>query len=122
MRNTRGFTLIELLLVILIIIGLAAIVVPNYMNVSDQSRTATDAANRDAIKAAVRLMVLDTGLSNMPTADLNATGTAPNLASYTGTWALHGPYISPDDFPVLNPSGAAYAVTINKTNGVITIN
>jgi prepilin-type N-terminal cleavage/methylation domain-containing protein len=122
MRNSKGFTLIELLLVILIIIGLAAIVVPNYMNVSDQSRTATDAANRDALKAAVRLMVLDTGLASMPTGDLNSGGTAPNLASYTGTWAAHGPYISPQDFPVLNPGGAAYAVSVNKTTGNITIN
>jgi type II secretion system protein G len=119
MRKEKGFTLIELLLVILIIIGLAAIVVPNYMNVSDESKTAADAANKDALKAAVRLMVLDVGLKKMPGANLAAVATNPNLVSVGGTYK-HGPYV--EIIPVASPiTGANYSVTINTTSGAITI-
>jgi prepilin-type N-terminal cleavage/methylation domain-containing protein len=123
-RN-KGFTLIELLLVILIITGLAAIVVPNYMKVSDESDQAVNAANDEALRAAVRLMVLDVGLSNMPggagtTDDLNAPATNPNLTATGGSY-VHGPYIDPADFPVEDADGAQYQVLVSKNTGSISI-
>lgn len=118
--NNKGFTLIELLLVILIITGLAAIVVPNYMKVSDESDIAVRAANEESIKAAVRLLVLDGGLTAVSGAgDLNTSGNSPNMYSYDGTTYTHGPYL--ESFPIVSPAGTAYAVTVNASTGNISI-
>ncbi len=129
-KDNKGFTLIELLLVILIIIGLAAIVVPNYMKVSDDSASAVDAANREALKAATRLMVLDVGLSGLTattntSADLNTSTTATNFAvsdvAILGS-PNHGPYVDPVSFPVVKSTGGSvYVVRVNTTTGSILI-
>jgi len=123
--GNKGFTLIELLLVITIILGLAAIVVPNYMKVSDESNDAVNAANSEALKAAVRLMVLDVGLSQMPgtantTSDLNLVATSPNLVSYNST-LRHGPYVDPNNFPVVDADGTQFTVIVSKNTGAIAI-
>lgn len=119
-RSEKGFTLIELLLVILIITGLAAIVVPNYMKVSDQSDVAVNAANKEALKAATRLMVLDGGLAAVSGAgDLNTTLSPPNFASNDTTVYVHGPYI--ESTPVSSAAGTVYSVTVDATTGAITI-
>lgn len=122
-KDNKGFTLIELLLVILIIIGLAAIVVPNYMKVSDDSNTAVDAANRESLKAALRLMVLDGGLAAVSgAATLNTsafTSGAPSLASYDLTIYVHGPYV--ESLPVSSPLGTVYSIAVSGTTGVIAI-
>ena len=119
-RGEKGFTLIELLLVILIITGLAAIVVPNYMKVSDASNVAVDAANKEALKAATRLMVLDGGLAAVSlSAELNTNTGAVNLAAYDSTVYVHGPYI--ESIPVSSVAGTVYSVTVAATTGAITI-
>lgn len=122
MTGNKGFTLIELLLVILIITGLAAIVVPNYMTVSDDSATAVDAANQETLKAATRLLVLDAGLSVVSgVADLNTSAGAPNLASFGGTY-VHGPYVESGVYPAPPASlGSSYSVAVAGTVGTITI-
>ncbi len=125
--ESKGFTLIELLLVILIIIGLAAIVVPNYMNVSDESNDAVNYANYEALKAASRLLVLDAGLSNLAggtpfSGNLNvATGSTTLSAAYHGTNFPHAPYIEVADLPVDTTGGTPFTVTINKTSGAFSI-
>ena len=119
-RSEKGFTLIELLLVILIITGLAAIVVPNYMKVSDESDTAVNAANKETLKAAARLMVLDGGLAAVSAAaELNTNTGAVNFAAYDNTVYVHGPYI--ESVPVSSAAGTVYSVTVNATTGAITI-
>lgn len=120
--NSKGFTLIELLLVILIITGLAAIVVPNYMKVSDESDIAVDAANQDSIKAATRLLVLDAGLVAVSAAgDINTATSTPNLSSFGGTY-VHGPYVEGGVFPTPPTAlGAGYTADVAGTTGSITI-
>lgn len=122
-RGNKGFTLIELLLVILIIIGLAAIVVPNYMKVSDESDTAVDAANREALRAASRLLVLDAGLANVAGRDINTTQAAnADLKDANATTYVHGPYVEGGVFPAPPAKlGASYSVILNASTGAIAI-
>ncbi|NOY86221.1 MAG: prepilin-type N-terminal cleavage/methylation domain-containing protein [Deltaproteobacteria bacterium] len=118
-RREKGFTLIELLLVILIITGLAAIVVPNYMKVSDQSDTAVNKANEESIRAAARLMVLDGGLTAVSAvSNLNTNSGAINFASHTAVY-VHGPYL--ESIPITSAAGTAYLVSLNSSTGAIGI-
>lgn len=119
-RREKGFTLIELLLVILIITGLAAIVVPNYMKVSDQSDTAVNKANEESIRAAARLMVLDGGLAAVSNAaNLNTNTGAVNFAAYDTTTYVHGPYL--ESIPITSAAGTAYSVSLDSATGAISI-
>ena len=118
--KNKGFTLIELLLVILIITGLAAIVVPNYMKVSDESDLAVAAANHGSLKAATRLMVLDGGLTAISgSAELNTNAGAVNFAAYDSTVYVHGPYL--ETVPIYSPAGTIYTVSVDAATGAITI-
>jgi len=122
-RSEKGFTLIELLLVIAIITALAAIVVPNYMKVSDESDTAVDLANKESLKAATRLLVLDVGLAAVSAAgDINTTNAAaPDLADYGGSY-VHGPYVEGGVFPTPPTNlGTSYDVQVDATTGAIAI-
>ncbi len=122
LRGNKGFTLIELLLVILIIIGLAAIVVPNYMKVSDESDTAVDSANREALRAAARLLVLDAGLTAVAGSNINGTLSGPDLADSDTTTYTHGPYIEGGSFPTPPASvGTSYSVILSASTGAIAI-
>lgn len=52
MRNQDGFTLVELIVVMAIIALLAALAVPKFMGIVDDSKTKADQANRDMLNSA----------------------------------------------------------------------
>lgn len=69
----KGFTLIEILIVVIILGILAAIVIPQFSNASQQAHGSADAVDMQTMQAMIELYKLQ-HVGNFPTADGNAPG------------------------------------------------
>lgn len=115
-RATRrsGFTLIELLLVMVILVVLAAVVVPKFASRGEQARLTAAAQDISAMETALDAFEIDNGRYPSTEEGLNALITAPsNLTSW------HGPYLNKTGTPT-DPWGSPYVYTYpgnHKQNG-----
>jgi len=66
MNNQSGFTLIELIMVIVIIGILAAIAVPQFVDLSDSAEAAECKANQAAVEAAANIAYADSAIAGNP--------------------------------------------------------
>jgi general secretion pathway protein G len=124
-RNARGFTLVEILIVVIILGILAAIVIPQFTNASNDARNNSVASTLQTMRSQIELFKIQhsdtppsttgfvavmTGKTN-PT-DLNATAATGTLGPYLQTFPTNpvNGYSS-----VLNSAGSAcgwvYTVT-----------
>lgn len=121
-RRARGFTIIELLVVIVVLVVLAAIMLPRFINESRQNREAQLRAELNHLRNAVSLFYADTGVYPASLADL-ARKKAPSYASAQGLdrygkpanyspadW--HGPYLA--QIPVDPVSGRAFVYSTRR--------
>ncbi|MDD5225858.1 MAG: type II secretion system major pseudopilin GspG [Candidatus Omnitrophica bacterium] len=110
-----GFTLIELMIVIVIIAGLAAMVVPRLVGRTDQANRAIAKADVSSnIAMALKLYYLDNGRFPTTEQGIAALETAPTSAPVPANW--NGPYLEtvPED-PWGNPYKYKCPGTFNKT-------
>jgi prepilin-type N-terminal cleavage/methylation domain-containing protein len=77
MRRTKGFTLIEMLAVLVILVTLAAIVIPRFINAGTRSREAALRQTLAEVRNAISIFRNDTGYYPQQLSDLAAT-TAPS--------------------------------------------
>ena len=104
MRRAKGFTLIEMLAVLVILVTLAAIVIPRFINAGTRSREAALRQTLAEVRNAISIFRNDTGYYPQQSSDLVAT-TAP--AQGYDKWGqlqpidqadYHGPYL--DKLPI----------------------
>jgi general secretion pathway protein G len=116
-RNTTGFTLVEILIVVIILGILAAIVIPQFTEASNDARRSAVLSDLQTVRSQIELYKVQHH-DNYPTAsikdqlteltDANGdTGTDPNVHVY-------GPYLK--TFPK-NPAQPAASADSVKTTG-----
>ena len=76
--NTKGITLIELIIVLAVLAILAAVLIPNFFNVTDRARLRSDIQSARVIHSAMELYRIERGtqLSGSMTEILNTLRTA----------------------------------------------
>ena len=119
MRNYRrhyrsGFTLIELLLVMVILVVLAAVVVPKFTSRSEQARQTAARSDITTIETAIDMF--ETDCSRYPTTD---EGLAALLVAPSNAQGWRGPYLKRNDVPI-DPWKNAYVYRYpgtHNTNG-----
>ena len=70
-KNKQGFTLIELMIVVAIIGILAAIAIPNFLNLKDKAIWGTARANLDVIRSSLAAYASDGSNTRYPTGTLD---------------------------------------------------
>jgi prepilin-type N-terminal cleavage/methylation domain-containing protein len=120
-RDERGFTLIELMIVILVILVLAAILLPQFGLARERARKAVCVSNQRNLETAVAMWQTDNPSTNLTQGEMSATS-VPLAGTLSGNpqYSLAGMYKEPDDTGGTQTSGADYflsagGVTANTT-------
>ena len=117
-RNTRGFTLVEILIVVIILGILAAIVIPQFTNASNDARSNSVISTLQTVRSQIELFKIqhaDTppvaaGMWGIMTGKSNTTDTQTPVAT-----GVFGPYVQQAPVnPVngLSAVGAAASTTV----------
>jgi general secretion pathway protein G len=132
-RNSRGFTLVEILIVVIILGILAAIVIPQFTNASNDARNNSVAATLQTMRGQIELYKIQHGdtpptQGNLVTLLTSKTDTTGNVVASTLTTGVLGPYVQ--TFPTnpingLSAVGAAAATNVGwvyiTANGQYTV-
>jgi prepilin-type N-terminal cleavage/methylation domain-containing protein len=107
--DARGFTLIELMIVILVILILAAILIPQFGLARERARKASCVSNQRNLETAVAMWQTDNPNTNLTQGEMSATS-VPKAGTLSGTptYAVSGTYKEPDDTAGTQTTGADY--------------
>jgi general secretion pathway protein G len=119
-RSSRGFTLVEILIVVIILGILAAIVIPQFTNASNDARTSSVSSTLQTVRSQIELYKIqhaDTppAAANMWTQMLNASNTTGATNAAVNTTFPLGPYVQAAPVNPVNGQsavGAAAAATV----------
>jgi type IV pilus assembly protein PilA len=90
-EGQKGFTLVELVIVMAVLVVLAAIAIPRYNGILNESKVKSDAITAAGIVSAARIQETSTGISVGSTSDLSTSYFQPGKApSSGGEFALTG--------------------------------
>ncbi len=115
--NTRGFTLVEILIVVIILGILAAIVIPQFTNASNDARNNSVASTLQTLRGQVELFKIQhgdtppaqTALISVMQGQTNTTNTTTVVAG-----GAFGPYVQ--SFPTNPVNGSTGVSTAAGTN------
>ncbi|HLY23266.1 MAG TPA: type II secretion system protein [bacterium] len=115
-NDERGFTLIELMIVILVILVLAAILMPQFGLARERARKATCVSNQRNLETAVALWETDNPGPTLGQGEMSATSvpTAATLST-TPVYTPVSSYKEPDDTGVTQTNGADYFLSAGGT-------
>lgn len=110
-RNARGFTLVEILIVVIILGILAAIVIPQFTNASNDARTSSTQSTLQTLRSQIELFKIQHS-DTPPASDtclwsvLGGRTNTPDTAA-TNAAGVFGPYVQN---PPTNPQNGLSAV------------
>jgi general secretion pathway protein G len=125
-RKARGFTLVEILIVVIILGILAAIVIPQFTNASNDARTSSVASTLQTLRGQIELYKIqhaDTppALTSMWTNMLNASNTSGTTSAAVGTLYPLGPYVQAAPVNPANGNSAIAAAAATTVGWVYTV-
>ena len=108
-RQSAGFTLIELMIVILVILILAAILVPQFSIARERARRASCISNQRNLETSISMWATDNPQPVYVAGNFTAsTPSYAQLASATPAYTLPNAFIEPDDPNAANQTGQDY--------------
>ena len=107
-HREAGFTLIELMIVVLVIILLAAIILPQFSVARERAKKASCVSNQRNLETALAMWAADNPLLFFDGGPM--TSSTPNFAALTATpfYASAGAFKEPDDPNSANANGYDY--------------
>ena len=114
-----GFTLIELMIVILVILILAAILLPQFGVARERARKASCVSNQRNIETAVAMLATDNPSTIYAGGYMNGAGVTPNIGALTGAvlYTTAAMFKEPDDPAATGTDGTDYYLSMGIASG-----
>jgi prepilin-type N-terminal cleavage/methylation domain-containing protein len=118
-NEETGFTLIELMIVILVILILAAILLPQFGVARERARKASCVSNQRNIETAVAMWATDNPSTVYAGGTMNTGTVVPNMAALTGTvlYTTTAMFKEPDDPASTGTDGTDYYLSMGIASG-----
>ncbi len=110
-REEAGFTLIELMIVVLVILVLAAILIPQFGLARERARKASCVSNQRNIETAVSMWAADHPTTSYAGGTMQSGGSTPNITDLTGSttgYTTVTNFVEPDDPGATGSDGTDY--------------